>query len=159
MRIKTQKALTAVPAKISTDPDILAGYLEDSARTPGGWARDLVRPENEAQICRFLNDSFQSGAPVLPVGAQSSLTGGATPFGDRVLSTEKIDRIKCVNKTSEQTGTVVCEPGITVLDLQKEVHKEGLFYPPAPTYDLACVGGTIATNASGAAAFKYGNDP
>ena len=32
-----------------------------------------------------------------------------------------------------------------------------LYYPPIPTYDGAFVGGTIATNAAGAATFKYGS--
>src|SRR3546814_5823049 len=32
-----------------------------------------------------------------------------------------------------------------------------LYYPPVPTFDGAFVGGTIATNAAGAATFKYGS--
>jgi FAD/FMN-containing dehydrogenase len=32
-----------------------------------------------------------------------------------------------------------------------------LYYPPIPTYHGAFVGGTIATNAAGAATFKYGS--
>ena len=33
----------------------------------------------------------------------------------------------------------------------------GPFYPPVPTYDDAVAGGVIATNAAGAATFKYGS--
>ena len=33
----------------------------------------------------------------------------------------------------------------------------GLYYPPVPTFDGAFVGGTIATNAAGAATFKHGS--
>ncbi len=32
----------------------------------------------------------------------------------------------------------------------------GRYYPPAPTFTGAFVGGTVATNAAGAATFKYG---
>ncbi|MDP8218802.1 MAG: FAD-binding oxidoreductase, partial [Candidatus Theseobacter exili] len=157
MNIRTQ-----IPNKeseklqIITDPDILAGYLEDSARTPGGWAKGLVRPDTEAQISAFLRNSLKQNHTVLPVGAQTSLTAGGTPFGDWILSTEKMNTIKKIEKKTGGGGTVVCEPGLPLLELQKEVRKHGLFYPPAPTYDLAFLGGTISTNASGSAAFKYG---
>ena len=36
------------------------------------------------------------------------------------------------------------------------VESAGRRYPPAPTFDGAFVGGTVATNAAGAATFKYG---
>ncbi len=41
-------------------------------------------------------------------------------------------------------------------DLQKAVDAEGLFYPPDPTEWSCQIGGTVATNASGARSFKYG---
>ena len=37
--------------------------------------------------------SSGSATTVLPIGAQSSLTGGATPMGEVVLSTEKLTRV------------------------------------------------------------------
>ena len=41
-------------------------------------------------------------------------------------------------------------------DLQRAVDQEGLLYPPDPTERGCYVGGTVATNASGARTFKYG---
>ena len=41
-------------------------------------------------------------------------------------------------------------------DLQQFVESEGLFYAPDPTERSCYLGGTIATNASGARTFKYG---
>jgi D-lactate dehydrogenase (cytochrome) len=40
--------------------------------------------------------------------------------------------------------------------LQKAVEAENLFYPPDPTEWSCQIGGTVATNASGARSFKYG---
>ena len=34
--------------------------------------------------------------------------------------------------------------------------RDGRYYPPSPTFTGAFVGGTVATNAAGAATFKYG---
>lgn len=47
--------------------------------------------------------------------------------------------------------------GVPLAELQRVLAPDGLYYPPVPTYDGAFVGGTIATNAAGAATFKYGS--
>ena len=47
--------------------------------------------------------------------------------------------------------------GVPLAELQRSLAADGLYYPPVPTYDGAFVGGTIATNAAGAATFKYGS--
>jgi D-lactate dehydrogenase (cytochrome) len=48
------------------------------------------------------------------------------------------------------------QPGVPLAALQDALSRASLYYPPAPTYDGAFVGGTISTNAAGAATFKYG---
>ena len=88
---------------------------------------------------------------VLPVGAQSSLTGGATPRGDVVLSTRGLSHI------AEPAGeTVRVGAGVPLATLQPFLAARDLYYPPVPTFEGAFVGGTVATNAAGAATFKYG---
>jgi D-lactate dehydrogenase (cytochrome) len=72
------------------DPDLLAGFVEDAAHFPGGHAAGVAIPDTEAGVSQVLKGS---SASVLAVGAQSSLTGGATPRGDVVLSTRKLTRI------------------------------------------------------------------
>ena len=49
------------------------------------------------------------------------------------------------------------QPGLPIVTLKEALAAQGRYYPPAPTYDGAFVGGTISTNASGAATFKYGS--
>jgi len=88
----------------------------------------------------------------LPIGAQSSLTGGATPRGETILSTRALTDI------SEPDGGVVrVGAGVPLAELQRHLAAADLYYPPVPTFDGAFVGGTIATNAAGAATFKYGS--
>ena len=86
-----------------------------------------------------------------PIGAQSSLTGGATPRGDVVLSTRRLTGI-----SEPRDGSVRVGAGVPLSQLQGVLGAHGLYYPPAPTFDGAFVGGTVATNAAGAATFKYG---
>jgi D-lactate dehydrogenase (cytochrome) len=70
-----------------------------------------------------------------------------------VISLEKLNTIKSIDK---DTRTAVVEPGVVLADLTKAVEAAGLFYPPDPTEWSCQVGGTVATNASGARSFKYG---
>ena len=87
---------------------------------------------------------------ILPVGAQSSLTGGATPFGDVVLSTERLDSIR-IDGDRARVGA-----GVPLQILQDELAETGQWFPPVPTYLGAFAGGAVATCAAGAATFKYG---
>ena len=93
-----------------------------------------------------------SARQVLPVGAQSSLTGGATPRGDVVISTRALNTIG-----EPANGSVRAGAGVPLAALQRALRSTGLYYPPVPTYDGAFLGGTISTNAAGAATFKYGS--
>jgi D-lactate dehydrogenase (cytochrome) len=135
------------PLRISRDPDVLASVLEDAAHFPGGHAAGLVSPANEAEVAAVLRDQ----TAVLPIGAQSSLTGGATPMGDIVLSTSRLKRVIATGD-----DWVRVEAGVTLVELDSMLEQTGRYYPPVPTYDGACVGGVVATNAAGAATFKYG---
>ncbi|HEY6660591.1 MAG TPA: FAD-binding oxidoreductase, partial [Pyrinomonadaceae bacterium] len=53
-------------------------------------------------------------------------------------------------------GYAVVEAGVILSDVQCAVDQEGLLYPPDPTERGCFIGGTVATNASGARTFKYG---
>src|ERR1051325_5376754 len=62
---------------LRSDRDVLASFLEDAAHFPGGHASGLATPATEAEVAETI-----AAAPrVLAIGAQSSLTGGATPMG------------------------------------------------------------------------------
>src|SRR5262249_43411451 len=88
------------------DPDILAAYLEDAAHFPGGHAAEIVAPSTEAEVAAALQ-----AVAVLPIGAQSSLTGGATPMGERLLSTARLNRIVSigVDRVRVQAGVTLAE--------------------------------------------------
>ena len=89
---------------------------------------------------------------VLPVGAQSSLTGGATPMGETVVATDQLDRVIAVSRSE-----ITVQARVPLHVLQRALIAHGAFYPPVPTYDGAVAGGVIATNAAGAATFEYGS--
>src|SRR5919204_2326175 len=132
---------------VQRDPDVLASFLEDAAHFPGGHASGIAAPSNDAEVA----DLLRSAASVLPIGAQSSLTGGATPMGDVLLSTARLNRILEIGSDWARV-----QAGVTLAELDAALAAADKYYPPAPTFTGAFVGGTVATNAAGAATFKYG---
>ncbi len=94
--------------------------------------------------------SLETHEHILPVGAQSSLTGGATPQGDVVLSTERLSHLQIGG------DRVVAGAGVTLQAIQAALAPLDRWLPPVPTYLGATVGGAVATCAAGAATFKYG---
>jgi D-lactate dehydrogenase (cytochrome) len=121
--------------------------LEDAAHYPGGAAAAVAVPRSEADVAALL----RSSRSVLPVGAQSSLTGGATPHGGVVIRTDRLSRVLHVGH-----DRVRVEAGVTLTDLDDVLGAQGLGYPPVPTFQGAFAGGVVATNAAGPATFKHG---
>jgi len=135
------------PVEWVTAPDVVAGFLEDAAHSPGGHTPAVGFPRDEAQLASMLLEA----TAVLPIGAQSSLTGGATPRGEVVISLSRLTGISEVAPTH-----ITVQPGVTLTSLRDTLTVAGKAYPPAPTYEGATVGGIVSTNAAGAATFKYG---
>ena len=73
-------------------------------------------------------------------------------MGETMLSTAKLRGIRIIGN-----DRVRVQAGVTIAEIDRELARAGKYYPPAPTFDGAFAGGTIATNAAGAATFKYGS--
>lgn len=132
---------------LQRDADVLRSFLEDAAHFPGGHAAALATPASEAEVVEVVTHASR----VLPIGAQSSLTGGATPMGDVLIATSRMNRVLEIGH-----DRVRVQPGVTLADLDAALQRAGKYYPPLPTFMGAFVGGVVATNAAGAATFRYG---
>ena len=116
-----------------------------------GQADEIVKPANEAEVIAFLREASTKGTPVTISGAGTGVTGGRVPLSGALLSLERL------NKLEIGSGCAVAGPGVLLSDLHAAAASRGQFYPPDPTETSAAVGGTIATNASGARSFRYGD--
>jgi D-lactate dehydrogenase (cytochrome) len=139
--------------KVKTQADDLQNYLTDASNIQGGFADKLFFPENAAEISEILKEANSKKIPVTVSGARTGTVGGAIPFGGYVISLEKLNSVKTIDK---ENLTATTGSGVILADFQKAVEAEGLFYPPDPTEWSCQLGGTVATNASGARSFKYG---
>lgn len=123
-------------------------FLEDGAHYPGGHAAGVVLPKNISEIA----DALTSATAALPIGAQSSLTGGATPMGELLIATSRMTRV-----IDRSTDRITVDAGLTVAAMQEVLSTTDAWFPPSPTFTGACAGGIVSTNAAGAATFKYGS--
>jgi len=136
-----------------TKTDDFESYLTDASNIQGGHASKLFIPESTEEIQEILKEANAHDIPVTVSGARTGTVGGAVPFGGYIISMERLNKIKLIDR---ETRTAVVEPGVILRDFQQAVNGDGLFYPPDPTEWSCQIGGTVATNASGSRSFKYG---
>lgn len=140
---------------VVTDPDILASYRQDRAADPAaGTPLAVVRPTRTEEVQTVLRWAGEHRVAVVPRGAGTGLSGGATALdGGIVLSTEKMRDIT----VDPVTRTAVVQPGLLNAEVKKAVAAHGLWYPPDPSsFEICSIGGNVATNAGGLCCVKYG---
>lgn len=132
-----------------------AAYGHDESDAGDFWPEVVARPRCTAEVQAILRAANAHGVPVTPVGARTGKSGGALPVhGGVAMSLERLDRILEV-RPADLTATV--QPGVILETLQRAVEEVGLFYPPDPNSAALCtIGGTVAENAGGPRALKYG---
>ena len=147
----------AIPdAVILTDAASTDAFRFDQARfCDAGIPIAVVKPRSTEDVVAVLKFATAHQIPVVPQGGQSGLSGGANAIdGCIVLNLTLMNRILEINDV-EQTVTV--EPGVFNADLSHAVLEHGLFYPPDPSsWEIATIGGNLATNAGGLCCVKYG---
>jgi D-lactate dehydrogenase (cytochrome) len=136
--------------------DEIQSFLADASNTAGGRAERVLFPETAGEAARALAEAAQAGTPLTVAGAGTGIVGGRVPYGGVVLSTERLNRVGGFERETLGEGWATAGAGVVLSDFQREAKARGLLYPPDPTEWSCFIGGTIATNASGARTFKYG---
>ncbi len=115
----------------------------------------VVLPRTTEQVSSVLRYCRDNGIKVVPRGAGTSLCGGALPAEDAiVLCVSKMNRVLEINYEARFARV---ETGITNLAISEAVAKQGFFYAPDPSSQLACtLAGNLAMNSGGAHCLKYG---
>jgi glycolate oxidase len=115
----------------------------------------VVLAASEAEVVAVVRLCRELGVPVVPRGAGTGLSGGATPTAAGVLlSLAKLDRIVRVDPLA-RTATV--QPGVRNLAISEAAARHGLYYAPDPSSQIACtIGGNVAENSGGVHCLKYG---
>ncbi len=115
----------------------------------------VVLPETVAQVAEVLKYCSDNGIKVVPRGSGTSLSGGALPLEDAVLLV--MSRFSRVLDIDYPNRCAVVQPGVTNLGITHAVAREGFYYAPDPSSQIACsIGGNVAENSGGVHCLKYG---
>ncbi len=115
----------------------------------------VALPETSEQVQRVLRTCNALGAPVVPRGAGTGLSGGALPLGNGVLlSMAKFMRVL---RLDPRARLAVVQPGVRNAAISDVAAPFGLYYAPDPSSQIACtIGGNVAENSGGVHCLKYG---
>ncbi len=162
--------------RIDTKESILEfvpDLLYDESRASGGIPSAVFFPETVEDVRSIVREAADTDTPVVCAGAQTGITAGSTPSeGCFLVSFSLMNKIIGISITGDGKTIMRCQPGITLEEIEQVlltggegfpdipgrdiISKTHYIYLPDPTEMSAALGGTIATNASGARTFRVG---
>jgi glycolate oxidase len=115
----------------------------------------VVLPASAAEIQAIVRLCAREGVPFVPRGHGTGLSGGALPVpGGIVIALSRLNRVLDVDIPNRR---VTVEPGVTNLEITRQVAPYGYYYAPDPSSQQVCsIGGNVAENSGGAHCLKYG---
>jgi glycolate oxidase len=115
----------------------------------------VVLPRSAADVQAVVRVCHRERIPFVARGHGTGLSGGALPVaGGVVISLAKLNRVLEVDIPNRR---VTVEPGVTNLEITKQVAPYGYYYAPDPSSQQVCsIGGNVAENSGGAHCLKYG---
>ena len=129
-------------------------HAKDVSPHPGVLPAGVVFPVSTDEVSRTLAWCYADDVPVTPWGAGSSLEGNPVPSrGGLVMDLTMMNRVVDIRREDLQVDV---QPGVLRKELNRQLGRHGLFFPPDPGAD-ATIGGMIANNASGVQTVKYGS--
>src|SRR6186713_2002780 len=115
----------------------------------------VVLPRTAAEVQAAVRVCHREGIPFVARGHGTGLSGGALPVpGGVLISLARLNRVLEVDIANKR---VTVEPGVTNLEITKQVAPFGYYYAPDPSSQQVCsIGGNVAENSGGAHCLKYG---
>jgi glycolate oxidase len=115
----------------------------------------VVLPGTAADVQAVVRLCHREQVPFVARGHGTGLSGGALPVpGGVVISLARLNRVLEVDIANRR---VTVEPGVTNLEITRQVAPFGYYYAPDPSSQQVCsIGGNVAENSGGAHCLKYG---
>ncbi len=123
----------------------------------------VLRPDQESQVPLLVKKIASLGYHIIPRGAGTGLTGGATPLTDTcvMINTEKLNQISGIQFQTDGQGrsyaAMAVQAGVITQDAIDTAKDEGFIFATDPTSSWACtIGGNLSENAGGKTAVLFG---
>lgn len=133
---------------VKSDLTSLEAYSRDATPLFRGVPEVIVSPRTTADVVKVVKFANDTNTPIIARGAGSNLSGATVPLqGGIVLA---MANMKAVLEVSKSEMIAVVQPGVTNIDLDDLVAKEGLRFIPDPgSRNVSTIGGNAATSAGG----------
>jgi glycolate oxidase len=140
---------------LTSKVDLFTYGYDATADVPHEMPEAVVLPKSAEEIQQIVNLARENRIAIYPRGAGTNLSGGTVPLKQGiVMSFQAMNKIVEVD-AENLTATV--QPGVVIQELNNEVSKYGLIYPPDPgTVTTATMGGSVSENSGGLRGLKYG---
>jgi len=165
---RAMKSVIGAPAIRERLPEI----LYDESRLICGTPSAAYFPESIDDIREIVLRAHRDHTPLTIIGGKTGIAGGSVPTdGSIALCLSAMNQILHISRLPDGSACMLCRPGIMLSAIDdflanpaaeqqvpgsEHVSQGRYFYPPDPTELSAQLGGTVATNASGARSFHYG---
>jgi glycolate oxidase len=115
----------------------------------------VALPSSAAEVQAVVRLCARAGMPFVARGHGTGLSGGALPVaGGLVIALARLNRVLDVDIPNQR---MTVEPGVTNLEITRQVAPFGYYYAPDPSSQQVCsIGGNVAENSGGAHCLKYG---
>ncbi|MCD4748014.1 MAG: FAD-binding oxidoreductase [Thermoanaerobaculales bacterium] len=161
------RALPEIPLEVTFDsrdrlfhargqglPDIIRLRTGTVNAVPDG----IVRPSNSREVEAVLAACRGRGIRIVPWGGGTSVTGGVNrPSGDESVLCMELERMADLVDLDTASGLAVFGPGTTGPKVELSLAEHGFTLGHFPqSWELATVGGWVATRSSGQESLGYG---
>jgi glycolate oxidase len=140
---------------VFSDPLELVTYECDALPHLRAQPSAVVLPRSAGDVQSVVRLCARQGVPFVARGHGTGLSGGARPVaGGIVIALSRLTRVIDVDIPNRR---VTVEPGVTNLEITRQVAPFGYYYAPDPSSQQVCsIGGNVAENSGGAHCLKYG---
>lgn len=136
------------------DADALTPKLTDWRGRYHGHTDVFARPRTAQEVAQLVALCADHRLPITPQGGNTGLVGGSTPMGEVLVSTDRLARIRSVDKAG---GVLIAEAGVTLQAVRDAADAIGMVFPLSlGSQGTATIGGLVSTNAGGVGVIRYG---
>ncbi len=142
-------------ATILREAEALEAYRTDEGHVQGVLPLAVVRPHGPAALRELVRLAKAEGFGLVPRGKGTGKAGGCTALPRSVV----VDLMEWPGEIqlSLQDLALTAPASALLREVKAAAEGAGLFYPPDPnSWDQCAFGGSLATNAGGPGACKYG---
>jgi FAD/FMN-containing dehydrogenase len=150
------RLVSVVGSKYAVRDEVeMAAYMREWRQIWVGRSPLVLRPGSAEEVSRILAIATETNTPIVPQSGNTGLVGGQIPFGEVLLSLDRMTRVRDVDPID---NTMVVEAGATLKAAQEAAEAAGRVLPLSLASEGSCrIGGNLSTNAGGVNVIAYGS--